>query len=97
MIKILNSEVKNFKEWCCGKDLEENYYCGDIFNKTSRIICDDCLMNLTIRKSKIASIRKELIQLKYSKATNEKSMFIGYKKIDESLAQKIKRLENGRN
>lgn len=97
MNKILSSELKNFKEWCCGKNLELGFLCGDFYSNTQNIICDDCLMNLKVRKAKIESIRKELIQLKYSQATSQTAMFIGYKKMDDALAEQIKRLQDGRN
>jgi hypothetical protein len=97
MNKIPISEVKNFKEWCCGKNLEEGFLCGDFFNKTQNIICDDCLMNLTIRKSKIASIRKELIENMRHLESSKRAIFFGYERMDEVLQQQIKRLQDDRN
>jgi len=96
MNKILNSEVKNFKEWCCGKELQNDYLCGDFFNKITKFICDDCLDKLTVRKSKIKSIRNEIFDIKKGFVLSKVAMDIGQKKMLDSLENKIEELKNGR-
>lgn len=96
MNKILNSEIKKFKEWYCGKELINDYICGDYFNKRQHIICNDCLLELKVRKAKIESLRKDLIKLKAERINGEIALNVGFNKMGSELDKKIEEIMNGR-
>jgi len=96
MNKIPSIDVKDFKEWCCGKDLELNYLCGDFYNKNTKVICDSCLLNISIRKAKINSIREEIKQIHLSELNSTRALNFGFTDMKNILTDKIKRIQDGR-
>ena len=95
MNKINNSEVNKFKGWCCEKELDNNFICGDWFNKRQRFICDDCFLNVAIKKAKIKSLREELLKIIANRKISNRILEHGYLIEENALCNKIKELQDG--